>query len=395
MKKNVLVLGQNISQWYLDVLRESFGKNVYIDLITASEVEGNDVRIIKSPNYDKSSLKTRLLSWCKYYIFVKKWVKKCTEMNYLLVFGISNPPINSFLGMAIKKRWKVPFVYMIWDIYPEVIDRNLNSVFSKFVCKLWYRWNCLNYPKVDCILTIGNRMKSVIKRGAPECSARVIPLAADTKTLVPLNKNENKFVEANGLKNKFVVLYSGNMGIGHNIEIILRAAKCMEKVDDIIFVLIGQGEKYHMVESYMEERKPSNIALFPLQDEKMFPFSIACGNVGIVTQENKASDVMMPSRAFSMIACGMPIIGICSRKSDLSDLIINNKIGVVVDDDDETKISNAIIKLYKNNDLLIRLNTKSREVAENNYSMEKCASKHKKVFESIIYTRERNDLPAD
>ena len=114
---------------------------------------------------------------------------------------------------------------MNWDLYPQAIRTSIHNPIASIACNAWSAWNNKHYPCIDQIITIGNVMASSmndeLKNKVP---VKVIPIGVDTKRLKPIEKKENKFCIENGITDKFVVLYSGKMGIGHNIEMILEAA---------------------------------------------------------------------------------------------------------------------------------------------------------------------------
>lgn len=188
----------------------------------------------------------------------------------------------------LKRQYKAPFVYMNWELYPQVIEYSIKNPIVKCVCNIWHKWNSRNYPKIDKMLTIGNVMAESMNEGLDsKIPIEVFPIAVDTYRLRPINKADNPFAIQHGLTDKFVVLYSGKMGMGHNIEMILQASSILSGVKDIRFVFIGEGPKYPVVRKYMTEHHAENILLLPLQSEDVFPSSMACGDIGIVSQEAK------------------------------------------------------------------------------------------------------------
>lgn len=182
MSRNILIVSQVIPQWYVDLLTKSLGPDSQIDIITGSNVHG---RIIKSPTFNSSSFKSRLISWYRFYRFVTKWAKHNTT-RYDLIFATSNPPINSAIGLKLKKMFHAPFVFMAWDLYPQVIRAAIHNPVASIVCSFWTNWNARNYPKIDRIITIGGIMASSIKADInKEIDVRVIPIGVNTEQMNP------------------------------------------------------------------------------------------------------------------------------------------------------------------------------------------------------------------
>ena len=381
--KNVLVVSQVIPQWYIDTLRNALGEETHIDVITGSDVTG--VNVIPSPRHDARSFKSRLICWVKHYRFIKRWMNSNKHTHYDLIFAVSNPPINAAIGLKLKKLFDAPFVYMNWDLYPQVIEYGVRNVVGKTVSRLWHRWNNRNYPKIDRMLTIGNVMAETINN----CLERkikidVLPVAVDTVRLRPIEKANNPFAVEHHLTDKFVVLYSGKMGVGHNIELILAASLLLKQYTDIKFVFIGNGPKYELVKHFMAENNSPNILLLPLQSEETFPYSMACGDIGIVSQEASMAHLFMPSKIYSMMACGEAIIGIGSEHDDLKCLIERANVGFNVSRKDVRYLANCILKLYDNSEMLNSFKSNARRITELEFSISMMQSRYSKLFNSLL-----------
>lgn len=379
--KKVLIVSQVIPQWYVDVVSNALGENTEIDIITGSKIKGN---VIMSPEYNSASLLSRFVSWWKYYRFVKKWVSKNKKRNYDLIFAVSNPPINSYIGIQLKKRFHASFFYMNWDLYPQVIEETIKNPFIHLVCRFWHLWNNRNYHKIDNMLTIGDVMaKSINQSLKNPIPVKVLPIAVDTNYLKPIEKNENPFCQANGLTDKFVILYSGKMGLGHNIELILDAAEKLKDEKKICFVFIGGGPKYSIVENHISVHHSENIRLFPFQPDSVFPYSMACGDIGIVAQETKMAHLFMPSKTYSMMACGMAILGIGTNHDDLYKLIQKGKIGISFTKQDAELLAMEIKKLYLSKTKMGFYKNNARNIAKKYFSLSIVERKYRELFEQL------------
>lgn len=380
--KRVLVISQVIPQWYVDLLTRALGKDVQIDIITGSNVKGN---VIHSPEHDARSFKSRLISWYKHYRFITKWTKENKRKSYNLIFAVSNPPINPIIGLKLKKVFDAPFVYMNWDLYPQVVEETIDNPIVKMICRAWHEWNSKHYPEIDRMLTIGDVMAASMKRPLKtSIDVTVLPIAVDTDYLKPVEKKNNPFAIQHGITDKFVVLYSGKMGMGHNIELILDAAEHLRDNTQIQFVFIGFGPKYSIVEEFIEEHSSKNILLLPLQPDEIFPYSISCGDVGIVTQEASMAHLFMPSKTYSMMACGEAIIGIGTDHDDLSILIRDEEIGESVTDGTVDSLVERILLLLTNRELLVKYKETSRKVAERKYAVKIVENEYSELFKGFL-----------
>lgn len=380
--KNILIISQVITQLYVDTLTAALGNDVHIDIITGSRVRGN---VISTAKHEPESFRSRFCCWMKHYRFVKTWMRENKERKYDFIFMTSNPPINSYIGMKLKRQFHAPLLYMNWDLYPQCIEYIIKSPIVKPVCKLWHWWNNRNYCKIDQILTIGKVIsESINKELKQKLDIKVIPIMVDTEQLKPVSKEENPFCIEHGLINKFVVLYSGKMGYGHNIEMILKAAEMLKDYENIAFVFIGEGPKYMETERFIKEHELRNAMLLPFQPDEIFPYSMACGDVGVVSQEMSMAHLFMPSKTYSMMASGMAIIGICSEHDDLQSLICESQCGKSITSLDEKELVHAILEMYQEKEQLEVYKRNSLREVRDKYSKEAIVKRYEKLFYNYL-----------
>lgn len=381
---NVLVLNQCTGPDGIKQLSKVFEKDeVYV-------LAGNDIgnfpnmHLCKTTPHDPRSLKSRFICWVKYMVDVRNYVKKNKNLKIDLIYAVSNPPINSFLGCRLKKKFNAPFVYMNWDLYPQIVEETYSNFLVKAVCRVWHFFNSKNYPKIDRMVTIGPVMaESINKPLSKKIDIDIIPIASDPERLKPIAKEDNLFIKQNGLSDKFIVLYSGKLGYGHNISAILGAAELLKDNKDIMFVFIGKGPRCEEVNKSIEQGA-ENVRMFPFQDEEMFKYSVACGDVGIISQEETLAHLFLPSKTYSSMSCAMPVIGMCSEHDDLRNLIDKNEIGISVPHATPEKIRDAVLKLYSSQGTRADMGARARKVIESEYTYEIVSEKYRKTFEQVI-----------
>ena len=124
----------------------------------------------------------------------------------------------------------------------------------------------------------------------------------------PICKEQNPFVKEHHLENKFVVMYSGNIGYTHSVECLIEVAKNMQTDNDVKFLMIGEGKKKTDLVAQAEELNLRNITFLPLQDFNVLPYSLASADLGIITLDENVSRVSVPSKTFNLMAVGVPLL---------------------------------------------------------------------------------------
>lgn len=382
---NLLILSQKISDIHVEIVKNALPSFCKIEIITGSTLVNN--LYIKAPSHNPRNIYSRLNSWYLYYRFVIRYLKNTNE-KFDLVFATSNPPINAYLGLWIKKKYQCKFIYMNWDLYPEVIENTMKGGVVYVISMLWHRLNCYIYPQIDQMLTIGNVMAMSINSSLKsEIPIEVVPMFTDTSLLKPIAKKNNEFCIANNISDKFIVLYSGKMGLGHNLEILLEASRFLREYSNILFLFIGYGQKYSIIEKWIKDENASNVKIMPLQKEEVFPKSMASGDIGFVSQEKKMSKFFMPAKVYDMMACGMAILTFSEGNDDLSDLVKKHELGISISQNSPELIADTIKKIYNDRKLLNRYKSNSRVVAKKYFDINPITERYKKIFQKVIGCR--------
>ena len=121
------------------------------------------------------------------------------------------------------------------DAYPEIFTSlgilKKENLFYKILSNL----SNLSLTQALNVIVIGHCMRDdLIKNSIDPEKIIIIPNWAD-KTISPIKKEDNNFIKTNKLEGKFVILYSGNMGIAHEFQTILETAKLLSSYERYCF----------------------------------------------------------------------------------------------------------------------------------------------------------------
>ena len=332
--------------------------------------------ISKAPAYNRRSKLFRVLSWINYSLFAF-WKMLKTDSN-TVIFIVSNPPFLGFFVLLVNLVKRTRYVVLVYDIHPDILISF--GVLSKnsFVAKLWRSMNQRVWSRSIAVYTIGSIMaKNLTKQFNVERTkldyVGVIPPWADTNKIKPIDKNDNPLSSELGQESKITILYSGNMGISHDIDSILQAAKILKNEKNIAFLLIGEGEKWQDAVDFQKDNDLSNLQVLPFQPEERLPYTMALADIALVALDEGAEGLMIPSKMFYYMAAGAAVIGICKGRSDMSEIVQNSRCGVIVEPKNPIKLAEVIRDLANNIEVLNGFKGRARTSAKESYSREVCA----------------------
>lgn len=303
------------------------------------------VKVIKISKYNRKNHITRIISWVVAFFQILYSIK--FKYRSAHVFFVSNPPLVQFIPLFIKSE----FSFLIYDIYPDTLFNYKLLNPESFAGKFWKRINRKVFRRATHLFTISESMRDVIYNYSNRSDICVVPLWSDASYFKEVPDHLNPFLIEQDLVGKFIVLYSGNLGLTHNVEIIVDIARETNH-DDIFFLIIGSGEKTDMLKDAIEKYELKNCRLLPFQPVDKLPFTLGGAKVGIVTSGSEFSNLSIPSKAFTLIAAEKPLLCITNPESELSKIVSRYEIGKSFSTSQISGMVDFIINLYENKGLM-------------------------------------------
>jgi glycosyltransferase involved in cell wall biosynthesis len=299
----------------------------------------------------------------------------------------TNPPILPVIALLVKILKKNNIVLLMYDINPDASLR-LNYVSNSLITKLWTYFNKLAYLKSYKIITISDAMKKYIteKYFGNEIlnseKIKVIHNWANQNHIKPVEINKNEFINENNLKEKFIINYSGNIGIAQNFDGLLKSALLLRR-KDIAFIFIGDGVKKESIVEFVKNYSIENIHFFKYYNKNYIPMVMGASALSVVHLEKEVEDLCMPSKLYYILALAKPILAFCRESSELGKIIKEADCGYIVSHNEPEKIEEIILNLKNDKVLRKRLSNNSLNYFLKNFTIEKAIDEYSKVLNSI------------
>jgi glycosyltransferase involved in cell wall biosynthesis len=301
------------------------------------------VKVHRLIKYNRSSPLKRIWTWG--IGFVQALFLILTKYRKAHLFLVSNPPIGTLLPLFCRNSYSL----LIYDVYPDaLVEYKIFRPGSWFI-KWWKKANHRIYQKAQRVYTLSDGMKQLMLEYSSEDSIKVVPVWTDNRFFKAIEKKHNPFVKEQKLEGKFIILYSGNLGKSHSLEVLVDLAKTTKDVD-IFYLIIGGGDQYDNIKQKINESGLNNIRLLPWQPTENLPFTLAAADIGVVSLGAEASKLSLPSKTFNLMSVGAPILAIAEKHSALAKLVREKKIGASFTADQIASIF-SFIEAIKNNNL--------------------------------------------
>jgi len=343
------------------------------------------VRIVRlfSTRFNKQRLFGRLANGLTFFLAVLLRLLISRSREPLLI--VSTPPFLGWMGWLVWLIQRRKYVLLVHDVYPDVAIRLGYMKESGIVARFWKALNHKMYGHAATVIVLGERMKQVVEqhignRGIP---VRVIHNWADGQFIVPRRKEDNWFAQKYRLVDKMVVLYSGNMGLFHDLETLIEAADRLQAVKDVVFLFIGEGGKKKKLIRMVQQKGLRNVEFLPYQPRDHLPYSLPAGDIGVVALERGVEGLCVPSKLYLYLAAGQAILALVGKGSEVADIIEGCKCGVRVEQGDVEGVVNALMRWQDDPSLLKEMKTRARHCFERYFTKEQAVAKYYDILKEL------------
>lgn len=291
------------------------------------------------------------------------------------------PPFLPLLGYLVHKSFGLPYVCLLYDLYPDVaVELNVVSR-EHWAVRLWDTINRHVWRRAQKIIVLSSTMKDRVVAKCPEIKDKisVIHNWADPNQIVPIAKHQNWFAKAFNLVDTFTVLYSGNMGRCHDMETILAAAKLL-KDQPIQFVFIGNGAKREGFRTKASQLGLHNCQFLPYQDKQNLPYSLTACDLSLVSVSPGMEGLVAPSKLYAALAAGRPLAIICEQHSYLRTMLQESGCGEAFSNGDAEGLAAFIRRLAADSQLTKQMGQAGRRYLQSNFTPDLIAQQYSQVL---------------
>lgn len=283
------------------------------------------------------------------------------------VYLIISPPLSNFLIGILLRLLGRRYVLNVQDIYPDAaiaVGVLHNSAFIGIL----KRFERLAYRMADMVTVISKGFRSnLMAKGVPDDKLMVISNWINLEEIQPQPKS-NSFSASQEIHDRFVVLYSGTIGLVSGAEIMTEVAQLLKDEAAIVVMIVGEGVVKAHLQTEAEVRRLNNLRFLPFQPRQVLPELLSSASVGLVTLKPGHGRNSVPSKILGYLAAGRPVIVSVDPESDTWAFVEEADCGICVPPGDPVALSDAIRELNRDPELARRLGQNGRDHLEKNLS---------------------------
>lgn len=354
---------------YLGTVEEKYK----IKMFYKENINGVHILRIRVPEFSKTDKVSRVKNILSYFIGALIATFKVGKQDY--VFSISQPPIlGGLLGVWGKWMKRAKYIYNIQDFNPEqvlAIEYSKNKLitgammfFDKFSCR---QSNLIITVGRDLVETVHTRFK-----GKKVPKTVIINNWIDEKEVYPVETTHPKvvaFKKKYGLENKFVIMYSGNIGLYYDLKKLIKVVEKFKpgtKTGDgreVVFAFVGAGSLLETLVTYKEEHNMDNVVFIPYQDKEDLIYSLNVADVHWCVNARGIKGVSCPSKYYGIAAVAKASLSVLESGSEIRCIIEETEGGLCSEPGDYKGVEHNIQWFIDNagTEKVIAMGERSRE----------------------------------
>jgi colanic acid biosynthesis glycosyl transferase WcaI len=346
----------------------------------------NGINVIRL-NTPKSNGRSTLLRLTIGMIFTLAAMRRLfAHGRYDLVLVVTNPPSAPIAAQLFAKIRRIPYVYVIHDLYPDVATvlgvLAPTHPIARFLRRLQRGW----LHSAARVVVLGRCMRDHLVQHyeLPTERIEVITNWCDPSEIVP--SETSSFRQQRHLDG-VTVLYAGNFGRYQDFDDVLDAAARLRDVEPhITFVLVGGGAREEHIKQRVASEELHNVKVFPLVGHRDYPDVLAAADIALVVLARGAEGVGVPSKFYNVLASGRPTIAVVAPNSEVALALNEDNCGVQVTQGDPDRLAQVVRELAGDAERRKRLGHNARQALLQRYTLQQVGDRFWKVFNDVAKT---------
>ena len=319
--------------------------------------ENVTVERVGSTDYPRHKMRRRVANYLSYLALA---VPRALAIRPDVVLAMTDPPIAGIAGAFVARIARRPFVYNIRDLYPDMAVGGDIVRPSEWV-RRWENLHRRALKQAARVIVLGDDMRNrILSKGvSPE---RVVVVRDGTSFPDSMPDASHPVVQELRSGFPFVVLHAGNLGFYGAWGTLLKAADLLRN-EKIGFVFVGDGANRVSLEAQVVAAGLPNVRFLPFRPVEQVPHVMKAGDLHVVTIRRGLEGVVVPSKLYSTLAAGRPVLAVAAPESDAARIVVENSCGLEANPDDPVAVAAVIRNLRDDPASLAEMGRRARDAA--------------------------------
>jgi glycosyltransferase involved in cell wall biosynthesis len=351
------------------------------------KVHGVRIRRMRTTRFSKDRIVGRLSNAFTFLVplLIRQLFSRSRGRVYMYT---SNPPFLGIIGGLVSLLRNHRYIVLLHDSYPHLAVWCRKIKPRGVVERVWHIVNRIMYRRACQTIVLCERAKELVVReyGLDPQRVHVIHNWADPGAIRPMPKSESAFARAHGLDRAFTLLYSGNLGLYYEFEALLQLAERFRDDPDFRLVFVGAGGRRSWISAEVQRRGLQNVQMHPYQPFETLNDSLNACDVSLVTIARGIEGISFPSKLYSSLGVGKPILAISERGSELHRMVDHAGAGFWIELGDIDGMVEAVRKLRHDAEMCRHMGQAARRCMDQHYTVTAAAREYLRVVDQASVT---------
>lgn len=276
-------------------------------------------------------------------------LRACRKLGDCDVVLTTSPPILiSKAGYRIAKKTHAKLIYDVRDIWPDVALEMGSFTENSAFCRLFRKIADFMYAKADLITAVSPGKVTKLQGYLPEAEKNKVRLLENGLDEEFLKQEiDNSVIERFHMRDKFTVVYTGNIGLAQGLKHLLDLAKKVEK-PDVQFLLFGPGAEKEMLRQYAKDNNITNIYFEGIVSEREVFSLLSYAQLAYIPLVNSNLKDSIPTKTYEALGAGCLVLMVAD--GDAPKLVEECKLGKSISPDEIEKLEETFLDIYSNYD---------------------------------------------
>ena len=257
------------------------------------------------------------------------------------VLAVSPPITLGLSGWAAARRWRVPLVLNVQDVYPDAAIR-LGVLRGRRLIAAARGLERFVYRCADAVTVLSDDMRDNVSAKADPrwaTAVRVIPNFADAERVRPRGRMTDYRAE-HDLGERTVVMYAGNVGLSQPLTLMVDAARAFRHRSDAVFVVNGAGAA--LPDLKRAARGLDNLVFADFQPPGRLSEVLASADIHAIALSEGLAHASVPSKLYSVLAAGRPVVASLDAGTEVARVLRGTGSGLWVPPRDPEAFTAAV-----------------------------------------------------
>ncbi|MFO7823369.1 MAG: glycosyltransferase family 4 protein [Cyclobacterium sp.] len=356
-----------------------------VEVITAHNGRNYDIRwdgkvkvhLLPVPYDNKFNTFQRLWS---FYSFVRQAKSLVNKENLPDLFYITSTPLSTGeIGIWARKKWGIPFVFEVRDLWPEA-PVQVKQIRNRLLKKWLYGREYKIYRKASGIVALSPGIQDYVKKLVPEKNVEMVPNFSDTDFF---SRKETGAQKRDFVSQPMTLIYAGAIGEVNGLYQYLELAAAAKKHrKNWRFQLMGRGNQLKALKREAKAKSLDRVEFIPFGDKFEVRERMKKADFAYISfLPLKVLELSSPNKFFDALAMGLPVV--VNFKGWIWDLIEGNGIGFYHDCFNHESLIASLEILENSPELVPEMNFKARKLAEKSFDKRLMISRILKIVEGL------------